>query len=127
MPIGEKIKLTPHMRREEGESWTVWVYSTANLSPPGFFLGKVRTGHMRYLVHSLDRLDGCARTRLFISQKKVVAVGKSKDTTTTKNNEQHKQGAQRPAQRGVHTTQQILQQPGMPQPAYISAPSVGCG
>ena len=35
-------------------------------------------------------------------------------------------GAQRPAQRGVHTAQHTLQLPGNPQHANISAPSVGC-
>ena len=37
------------MLREGEESWTVRVQSTANLSPLGRFLGKVRTGHMRYI------------------------------------------------------------------------------
>ena len=44
-----------------------------------------------------------------------------------KNKEKHRQAAQRPAQSGVHTAQHILQPPRIPQPAYISAPSVGCG
>ena len=49
--------------------------SKANLSPSAFFLllGKVRTGHMRWM-HALVRV-------LFISQKQIVAVGKSEVTT----------------------------------------------
>ena len=42
-------KLMPHMLREGEESWTVSVWSTANLSPPGLLLGKVRTGYVRYM------------------------------------------------------------------------------
>ena len=41
-------KLTQHVLREGEESWTVCVWSTANLSPPGRFLGNVSTGHIRY-------------------------------------------------------------------------------
>ena len=51
-----------------------WTKNTVNLSPPEFFLGKVRTGHMRWM-------DPLVRV-LFVSQKQIVAVGKSKVTTT---------------------------------------------
>ena len=77
-------KSTPHILHAPGmEKWTKYTCtgkSTANLSPPGFFLGKVRTGHniMRWM-HVLVRV-------LFISQIQIVAVGKS-EVTTTKHNE----------------------------------------
>ena len=63
---------------------------------------------------------------LFISKKIPWPLEKAK-SRQQKNNEHHKQGAHRPAQSGVHTAQHILQQPEIPQPVYISAPSVGCG
>ena len=73
--------------------------STANVSRPGCFLGKRRACHMRYI--------GCARTRLSISPKKSLAIGKEQ-SRQRKNNEQYKQRAQRPARSGVHTVQHTL-------------------
>ena len=63
----------PGMRGELDKVYVYW-YITTNLSPPGLFLGKVRTGHMRWM-HLLVRV-------LFIFQKQIVAVGKGKVTTT---------------------------------------------
>ena len=48
-----------------------------NLSPLGFFLGKVRTGHTRYT----GWMDMLVRV-WFISEKNIVDVGKSKVTAT---------------------------------------------
>ena len=50
MPSGGKIDAT-HAPGRGGELDKVCVYdkSTANLSAPGFFLGKVRTGRMRWM------------------------------------------------------------------------------
>ena len=117
MPSSEKVDAT-HAPERGGELDKVFVQSTANLSPPEFFLGKVRTGHMRWM-------NECARTRFFFFFFSIVAGGKAK-SRQQKNNEQHKQGAQRPAQRGVRTAQHPSQLPGNSQPAHISAPSAGC-
>ena len=79
MPSGGKNDATHAPGRGE-ELDKVCVQGTANLSPPGFFLGKVRTGHLRWM-NVLVRV-------LFISQKNIVAVGKrrSHDDKRTMNN-----------------------------------------
>ena len=73
MPSSEKVDAT-HAPERGGELDKVFVQSTANLSAPGFLLGKVRTGHMRWM-----NVLVCV---LFISQESIVAVGKSKVTST---------------------------------------------
>ena len=69
----------------------VCVWSTANLSPPGFFLGKVLTAYMRYMgwMHVLVRVF------VYFSKTYIVHVGKSKVTATKE---------QRTAQAGCTTT-----------------------
>ena len=54
-----------YMLPEKEENWTKYTCtdkSTANLSPPRFFLGKVRTGHMR-------RMHMCSYACLFLKNK----------------------------------------------------------
>ena len=86
MPSGGKNDATHAPGRGE-ELDKVCVQGTANLSPPGFFLGKVRTGHMRWITVFVRVL--------FISQKNLVPVGKSK----VKDNKE-----QRTTQAGCTTT-----------------------
>ena len=94
------------MRVEYSEPLAAWMFSLR-------LTGKVRTGHIRYMGW-MDAL-----VTVFFPKLEIVTVGKSK-VMTKENNEQHKQGAQRRAQRGVHTAQHTLQQPGNQQPAYFS-------
>ena len=82
-----------------------------------------QVAHRSYAEH---KVDGCARARFVYTSKKIVGVGKHK-LKATKEHEQHIQAAKRPAQSGLHTAQHPLQQPGIPQPAYMSANSVECG
>ena len=80
---------------------------TANLSPPGFFLGKVRTGHLRYIRW----VDVVVRV-LFISPNIIVAVGKSKVTTTKEQRTAQAGCTTTSTERRAHRTAHCLQQPG---------------
>ena len=93
-----------------------WKKNTVNLSPPEHFLGRVRTGHMRWM-------DPLVRG-LFISQKTNRGRWKkqSHDNKRTTNNasrvhnDQHRDGGT------PHSTLYSCQET-----QCISAPSVGCG
>ena len=80
--------------------------------------------HRLCAVHGVD---GCARTRFCLFLKNISYTLEKARLRQQKNSEQHRQAAQRPPQTGVHTAQHTSQQPGIPQPAFISSPSVGCG
>ena len=80
--------------------------------------------HGPYSVH---RVDGCTRTFLRLFLKIMSWTSEETNCRQQRKNEQCRQAAQRPPQSGVYTAQHTIQQPGIPQPAYISALSVGCG
>ena len=59
-------------------------------------------------THGSFAVDECARTRFVYFPKEYRGRWKKAKSRRQKNNEQHNQGAQRPAQRGVHTAQHTL-------------------
>ena len=101
---------------------TATLQSTANLSRPGFFLGKLRTCHMRYIIGWI----GCARTFCLFHQKHVT-VGKTNLTTTTQQQTAQAACTTTSTGRHAHRTAHFVAARIPPQPVYISAPCVGCG
>ena len=89
MPSGGKIDAT-RAPGGERELDSMRVEYTANLSPPGFFLGKVRTGYMPYI----GWMD--VQVRFFVYFSKTYRARWKKQVTATKE--------QRPAQAGCTTT-----------------------
>ena len=119
MESGGNIDATHHVMLREGEE--NWIKYACRVSEPLaasiFPMGKVRTGHMR-------RMNVLVRV-LFISQKNIVAVGKS-EVTTTKEQRTTQAGCTTASTEGRAHRTAHLQLPGNPQPAYISSPSDGC-
>ena len=121
MPSGGKVDATQapgggireldSMRVEYSEHLAAWIFPRQGT-------------HGLYAVHGVD---GCARTRFCLFLKNISYTLEKARLRQQKNSEQHRQAAQRPPQSGVHTAQHTSQQPGIPQPAYISSTSVGCG
>ena len=101
MPSGAKVDAT-HAPGRGGELDSMRVEYNEHLAPWIF----PRQGTHR--PHAAHKVDGCARTRyVCFSQKKSWPLEKAK-SRQQKNNGQHEQGAQRPAQSGVHTAQHTL-------------------